>query len=171
MEAKTMSKSLFASMIIIGLMFHSTSHAQHPEVAFSVGNFEVFESSNRATEIGAEYRFRPAKSLFNIVPAVGLSANSDGGYWAHAGIRYDISLSDKWLFTPQLAAVGYENGGGKNLGSGFLFRSGIELGYKLNANNKIALTLYHLSNGGLGNRNPGAESLIFSYSFTPHSRR
>lgn len=166
-----MPKSVLSSFFFAVILFHSTGQAQKPEIAVSVGAFEVFDSSYRATEIGAEYRFTPATSFFNVVPAVGFNLNSDGGYWAHAGLRYDISLSEKWLLTPQFAAVGYEDGAGENLGSGLLFRSGLELGYKLNASNKIALTLYHLSNAGLGKRNPGAESLILSYSFIPYSRR
>ncbi len=139
--------------------------AQSPEMAVSTGVFEVFESDPRSTEFGAEYRFAP--QLWDVVPAFGINANSDGGYWAHAGVRYDFALSKNWLLTPQLALVGYQDGGGVDLGSGFLFRSGLELGYRLSPSSKLSVTLYHMSNADLAKNNPGSESLIISYSFTP----
>jgi len=153
---------------IIGLLSCVSVHAQSPEIAISAGSFEVFEDST--LELGIEYRFAEMESFFNIIPAVGVSANSDGGYWAHAGGRYDINLGEKWVLTPQLALVGYEDGDGQDLGSGFLFRTGIELGYRIDTSSRVALTLYHMSNADLAKNNPGSESLMLSYSFSPFNR-
>ncbi|HET8807346.1 MAG TPA: acyloxyacyl hydrolase [Methylophaga sp.] len=149
--------------IVAGLLLPVKVIAQPPEIALSAGAFEVFESDSNA-EIGAEYRFSPQS--WDLIPAVGLNANSDGGYWAHAGLRYDFALSENWLLTPQLALVAYQDGGGTDLGSGFLFRSGLELGYRLSPSSKLSMTLYHMSNANLAKNNPGSESLIISYSFT-----
>lgn len=154
---------------LIGLLCCVSAQAQSPEIAVSAGSFEVFESNN-ALELGVEYRFAAQESFFNIIPAIGISANTDGGYWAHAGGRYDINLSERWVLTPQLAIVGYEDGDGQDLGSGFLFRSGIELGYRTGPSSRLALTLYHMSNADLAKNNPGSESLILSYSFSPFNR-
>lgn len=153
--------------IVTCLLFPFKLMAQSPEIALSTGVFEVFESDGHSAEFGAEYRFAPQK--WDLIPAVGMSANSDGGYWAHAGLRYDFSLSENWLLTPQLALVGYQDGGGTDLGSGFLFRTGLELGYRLSPSSKLSVTLYHMSNADLAKNNPGSESLIISYSFTPNS--
>ncbi len=153
--------------IVTCLLFPFKLMAQSPEIALSSGVFEVFESDGQSTEFGAEYRFAP--QLWDLVSAVGFNANTDGGYWAHAGVRYNFALSEKWLLTPQLALVGYEDGGGTDLGSGFLFRSGLELGYRLSASSKLSVTLYHMSNADLAKNNPGSESLIISYSFTPEN--
>src|SRR5690554_6207968 len=109
---------------LIGLLCSLSVQAQSPEIAISAGSFEVFES-NSSLELGVEYRFAAQESFFNIIPAIGISANTDGGYWAHAGGRYDINLGERWVLTPQLGIVGYEDGDGQDLGSGFLFRSGI----------------------------------------------
>lgn len=151
---------------LLGLFVSLAVQAQSPQVAISAGSFEVFESDS-SLELGIEYRFVAQESLFNLIPAFGISANTDGGYWAHAGARYDINMGEKWVLTPQLAAVGYENGGGQNLGSGFLFRTGIELGYRISPTSRLALTLHHMSNADLAKNNPGSESLILSYSFSP----
>ncbi|MCX4190532.1 acyloxyacyl hydrolase [Methylophaga sp. OBS3] len=163
-----MRSVIFSGLLIALLMPISQTMADSPEIAFSTGAFEVFESDNSA-EFGAEYRFAP--QAWSLVPAIGVSANSDGGYWTHAGLRYDFKLGEKFLLTPQLAIVGYEDGGGTDLGSGFLFRSGIELGYRLSNASKLSVTLYHMSNADLAKNNPGSESLIVSYSFTPDSWR
>ncbi|HSN88855.1 MAG TPA: acyloxyacyl hydrolase [Thermoanaerobaculia bacterium] len=47
------------------------------------------------------------------------------------------------------------------------FRSGVELAWRLNERSRIGLCLYHLSNGGLYDFNPGTESLILSYGVRP----
>lgn len=154
---------------LLGLLACFSVEAQSPEVAISAGSFEVFESDN-SLELGVEYRFASQDSFFNLIPAVGVSANSDGGYWVHAGARYDINMGDKWVLTPQLAGVAYEDGGGQDLGSGFLFRTGIELGYRINPSSRLALSLYHMSNADLAKNNPGSESLMVSYSFSPFNR-
>lgn len=82
-----------------------TAQDRLPEIAIHSGVFEVLESSH-ATELGLEYRGRPKASLFNLSPAVGITANTDGGYWAHAGLRYDYFLSKRWVVTPALAISG-----------------------------------------------------------------
>lgn len=158
---------LVSAILLIGLSPAVTCLAEEPpEIALSAGVFEIFEQHNSA-EFGAEYRFSP--QFWDLVPAAGVAANTDGGYWAHAGIRYDFALGEKFIVTPQLAMVAYQDGDGTDLGSGFLFRSGLELGYRLSAASKLSVTLYHMSNADLAKNNPGSESLIVSYSFTPDS--
>ena len=161
-----MSALFRTAALLTAVCLPASSLAEPPEIAVSAGMFEVFETEN-AAEFGAEYRFSP--SHWDLVPAIGLSANSDGGYWAHAGLRYEFLLGEKWRLTPQLALVAYQDGGGVDLGSGLLFRSGLELGYRLSATSKLSITLYHMSNADLAKNNPGSESLIVSYSFTPDS--
>ncbi|MDF1589002.1 MAG: acyloxyacyl hydrolase [Gammaproteobacteria bacterium] len=85
----------------------------------------------------------------------------------HSGIRYDIALGDNWVLTPNFAASLYEQGGGKDLGHTIEFRSGLEFAYKLNEDSHLGLAIYHMSNASIGNKNPGQESVILSYSFSP----
>lgn len=153
---------------ILYLTFTPISYAeQSSALAISAGAFDAFDSDDTAAELGIEYRFAPMESFYNIIPVVGITANSDGGYWAHTGIRYDFHLNENWVLTPNFAAALYEDGGGKDLGHAVEFRTGIELAYKLNENSHLGLGIYHLSNAGLDDKNPGEESIIFSYSFSP----
>lgn len=160
----------YAALLLV--LFSSTLTAQEhlPEIAIHAGEFEVFESRH-ATEFGLEYRGRPYTSLFNLTPAVGFTANTDGGYWAHAGLRYDYFFNPSWVLTPALAVVAYEDGAGQDLGSGLLFRTGLELAYKPSQYQRIGLGIYHMSNADLAKSNPGSESIYLSYSFTPVSWR
>jgi hypothetical protein len=135
-------------------------------LAVSVGAFDVGKDET-AAEIGLEYRFAPMQSAYNIIPVVGVSGTSDGSTWAYGGIRYDIDLGENWVLTPNFAASVYRQGGGKDLGHALEFRSGLEIAYKLNENSHLGLALYHMSNASIGDKNPGQESVILSYSFSP----
>ena len=146
------------------LAFSTIAHADESEaIAVSVGAYDAFE--NAATEVGIEYRFRPLKSVANLVPAVGVGINSDDDYWLYGGVRYDIDFAEKWVFTPHIAAALHEHEDGIDLGGNIQFRTGAEIAYKLENRSRVGIGIYHLSNFGLEDENPGAESIIINYSF------
>ena len=60
-------------------------------------------------------------------------------------------------FSPSFGVGYYNNGSGKNLGNDVQFRTTIEFNYKFKNNNRIGLSLGHISNANLGDKNPGAE--------------
>ncbi|MEC9412329.1 MAG: acyloxyacyl hydrolase [Pseudomonadota bacterium] len=160
-----MNKHLRNASIALTLLLPSTAFAeQESQMALSVGAFEVFDD-NTAAEIGVEYRFSPQASAFNLIPTLGATLTSDGGYWGYAGVRYDIYLNNNWILTPNFAIAAYEQGGGVDLGYDIEFRTGAELAYQFSDKSRLGLGLYHLSNANIGENNPGAESLILSYSF------
>lgn len=158
-----MKKTLAAAVIAFSLPQLALAE-QQPAIAFSTGAFEAFDSDESAAEIGVEYRFAPLESVLDLIPTLGLAMNSDGGYWAYAGVRYDWTLSPKWILTPNFAVAGYEDGGGMDLGHGLEFRTGLDLGYQLTDHSRLALGIYHMSNAYLGKENPGSESVIVTYS-------
>ncbi|WP_417510737.1 acyloxyacyl hydrolase [Methylophaga sp.] len=160
-----MSRHLRYASIALAFLFPSIALAeQESQIALSLGAFEVFDD-NTAAEVGVEYRFAPQSSLFGLIPTLGTTLTSDGGYWGYAGVRYDIYLNANWILTPNFAIAAYEQGGGVDLGYDMEFRTGAELAYQFNDKSRLGLGLYHLSNGNIGENNPGAESLILSYSF------
>lgn len=160
-----MNNYLRNASIALALLLPSATFAeQESQIALSVGAFEVFDD-NTATELGFEYRFTPIESGFNLIPTLGATLTSDGGYWGYAGVRYDIYLNNHWILTPHFAVAAYEQGGGVDLGYDLEFRTGAELSYQFSDKSRLGLGLYHLSNADIGRNNPGAESLILSYSF------
>lgn len=162
-----MKKIWLAGLIATMTLPQLAQAEQQSAIAISAGAFEVFDSEDNAAEVGLEYRFAPVASAFNLIPTLGLAANSDGGYWGYAGVRYDWQLSPKWILTPNFAAGLYEDGGGADLGYDIEFRTGLDIGYQVSDSSRVSLGIYHMSNAELGDENPGSESIILTYSFSP----
>ncbi|MBD3635098.1 MAG: acyloxyacyl hydrolase [Methylophaga sp.] len=160
-----MKKILITGLLALSLPALAIAEEQSA-VAFTAGGYDAFDSEDNATEIGVEYRFAPAADFYNIIPTIGASVTSDGAYWAYAGVRYDWSLSANWVLTPHFALAAYENGGGVDLGYGLEFRTGLDLAYQMTDRSRLSLGYYHMSNADLGDYNPGADSIIVSYSYT-----
>ncbi|WP_430009149.1 acyloxyacyl hydrolase [Methylophaga lonarensis] len=163
-----MKKSLLVASLMTSLSL--PAYGQQPQWAIHAGVFDSFRSHN-AAEVGFEYRFAAQPPLFYLIPAIGLTINDDGGYWAHLGLRYDFPLNEHWALTPNFSLVGYEKGSGKDLGGGLQFRTGLELAYKIDDYSRIGLGIYHLSNGNLHQKNPGAESVFVTYSFSTGTKK
>jgi hypothetical protein len=141
------------------------------EIVSNLGQFEVFDGG-RASEVGWEARFSPRRFrllprfLPDAIPVTGAMASSQGTLYIYGGFRFDFPLGRRWIVTPNWAAGLYHEGkeGGKELGGVVEFRSGIEFAYRLDDRSRLGLCLYHLSNGGFYDFNPGTESLLLTYS-------
>lgn len=132
--------------------------------AFNLGVFDVIDS-DKATEGGLEYRFRPFELwTLELTPMVGFSATDEGNYWGYGGLRYDLELGSKWVMTPHFSISLYEQGDGKDLGGVVEFRSGLDIAYRFEGGSRLGLSFYHLSNARIYELNPGSESLVLVYS-------
>jgi hypothetical protein len=118
-----------------------------------------------------------------IEPALGLTANGDGGTYASLSFRLDLAETVAALGggpAPPPAAerpwrlVGYTGlghyrpgDGGRELGGPLEFRSGLELSRRLGPRTRLGLSFDHLSNAGIYDHNPGSESLVLVRSWRP----
>lgn len=130
-------------------------------VALSAGVFN-FNKAETAIEGGAELRM-PA-GHWGLAGVVGLYGNDQRSWWLFAGLRRDFRVIGAWIVTPGFAVTFYEQGDGKDLGGPLEFRSAVEIGYEWGGRSRLALVLYHLSNAGIYERNPGSNSLAVIYS-------
>ncbi len=90
----------------------------------------------------------------------GLSATTDGEFWAGIGQAYTVNLFNERTFLQFHAMAGlYENGGGVNLGGSMQFRSGVEIGYQAPNGTRVGLGFDHRSNAGIDSPNPGLETV------------
>lgn len=156
-------RGLILCLLFLGLA--SQASAQGAEGwAFNLGAFDILDS-DKAGEVGLEYRFRPFK-LWNLefTPMVGVSATDSGSFWEYAGLRYDLEIASKWVLTPNFSVALYGHGDGKDLGGIVEFRSGLELAYQFDQGSRLGLSFYHLSNARIYRLNPGSESLVLVYS-------
>ena len=143
------------------------------EIHASSGSFNVL-NHDPLPEAGWEVSFAPRRFRWlprwvpELAPVAGGMAVSDGSLYAYAGFRWELPLGEDWRLTPQWATGLYYNpSGGRSLGGLLEFRSGIELSRRVGERGRIGLLLYHLSNAGLYERNPGSESLVVIYTARP----
>lgn len=115
----------------------------------------------------AEYRY--------LTVAIGHVAAFDGGIDDPIvyKVEYRFEPRTKWLLAPSLGAAKSENGAsfvfiddGRDirLGHELEFRSGIKISYEFDSKWRVGVGLFHLSNGGLADRNPGTEPVFLGLS-------
>ena len=97
-------------------------------------------------------------------PMAGLMATFDGSVYLYGGVAVDIFLGRRFVLTPSFAPGLYAEGGGKDLGHVVEFRSSVKFAYRFENRARLGAELYHMSNAGLDDRNPGANALMLTYS-------
>lgn len=173
-----MASPVFRALILAPLLLLWTSPlaaqllalGRPAEVSASYGLFEALRESD-GLEAGWEVRF-PARRFGllprwapAVIPVAGAMAGSRGILYGYGGFRLDLPLGDGWRLSPGWATGLYYPGSrGKELGGALEFRSQIELSYGLRNGSRLGLCLYHLSNAGIFDFNPGSESLLLTYS-------
>jgi hypothetical protein len=148
--------------------------ASPPEVAVSAGTVSVFDHT-QAFEGGLELRGAGHRLHFlphwiaGVAPMAGVLANGRGARYGYAGFRLEVPVGGGWSASPSFAAGVYHEGrlegDVRRLGGPVEFRSAIELGHELSQRARLGLTLYHLSNAGLYEHNPGVESLVLTFTW------
>lgn len=139
-------------------------------VAASTGPFAIRDEDSDTWEAGWELRFAPRRfrllpdRLPDLIPVAGAMAGSRSILYVYGGFRFELPLGDRWLVSPGWATGVYYQGYGMDLGNALEFRSHLELAYLLSRDSRVGLCLYHLSNAGIADRNPGSESLVVTYS-------
>ena len=171
---------MLRAYFIIILLYSSTVVAQGTNI-FSIGTFDIkFDGSSTKQATDFRYEYRLDKSLFDIGPEednffflkpfFGIEYTSDSATYFLSGIYVEDNLGQLFegrksnlYLTPSFGAGIYNDGSGKKLGNDIQFRSSIEVSYELKNKNRIGISLSHISNANLGDKNPGVEILSLSY--------
>ena len=173
---------MFRNFFIILLFFFKSSFlsAQGYDV-FGIGIYDVkFDgsSSNYATDIRFERRFNNTlvdigpeeDNFFYLKPFAGIEVTTDSALYVLGGIYLEDNLGklltgnqNKWNFTPSFGLGYYDDGEGKKLGNKLEFRTTLEMSYQLKNDDRIGISLGHISNANIGNKNPGVEIISLSY--------
>lgn len=131
-------------------------------------------------DINLEARFVSPEFLHPLLaprPHLGLSLNTDGNTnqvyagltWTFTLFRGLFSTSDSLYLDASIGGAAHdgkldtEAPGRKSLGSRFLFRESLELGYSFTPSQSISIMLDHVSNANLANRNEGLDNLGVRY--------
>ena len=150
-------------LLLAGLALAPAARAQDPEyLIFGAGVFDM-NDDDTAPMISIEF-IDDRKWLWEFKPMTGFFLNFDGGMYAYAGLALDVHLGRRFVLTPSLAPGLYFEGDSKDLGHVIEFRSSIKASWQFDDNSRVGLDLSHISNAGLGSRNPGANQLMVIYS-------
>tara|TARA_E500000178_G_scaffold315260_1_gene334121 strand:+ start:221 stop:802 length:582 start_codon:yes stop_codon:yes gene_type:complete len=106
------------------------------------------------------------KKISNFIrPFIGFLGTDESAYYAYFGLSTDLYFLDCkcFLLTPSLAVGAYEDGDQIRMGNTIEFRSGADIMYRFKNNVRVGFGVFHISNAGIGYRNPGSEQVIFKY--------
>jgi hypothetical protein len=165
----------FAIVPVFALTIPAAS-AESTSIYSRAGNWQIYGDSPSYLDLGlgifdatdeasgaARVEARFGRKLFFVGPALGLLANTDGGYFGYGALYADI-VYKKLLITPLWGVGGYEEGDGTDLGGTVQFRSAITLSYQFDNRSRLGIQASHISNADLHDRNPGEEDYLLTFS-------
>ena len=159
-----MLKLLSMSLVAVSLVADNC-----PPDFFSIGiGANDFSRCSCSFEFEMEYKFhvkafKSPNRYLEFRPLLGAMATAKRAFYGYLGLNFDLLFFDHLHLSPGFAAGYFTAGKGKNLGYPIEFRSGVELGWQFSDGCRLGIHFYHLSNAGLGRRNPGEESLVLFY--------
>ena len=139
-----------------------------PTIDVSLGTFGVLGDSS-PVRYGAEYRWR--RGRWSIAPGLGFIVADDDARFIYVDLHRDFPLHDRWVTTLSFGGGFFHDGQSVRLGDRVMFQSGLELGRWLGNDWRAGIGFYHLSNGGLAEKNPGTEVLVLLVSAPVGNRR
>jgi len=150
--------------LALGLAWGAAAPARADDPSFLTiggGVFDFLESDHRAGQF--EVQYRPDLKLWIFNPMVGANVSTDGSLYGYAGISLDLFFGNRLVLRPSFAPGLYYEGNGKDLGYVLEFRSAAEVAWRFDDRSRLGLEISHRSNAGLGDKNPGEESLMLFY--------
>ena len=109
-----------------------------------------------------QYSFYEKKKFGPLQRGRSISITDQGGIWAGYGFIRKVKLTDTLDFNFDFFPGFYLKNNEEDLGGWVMFRSGIELEYRLVSDWKISIGYDHRSSGDLWKYNPGMETIKFS---------
>ena len=166
---KRILKTTSAIFILLGLSISvyadelksSDSH----QFNFFSGVFDYSHEGKNSELFGIQHSnedlFRDT-SFGKISPITGFMMTADSATYFYTGVQAEYEIGNL-NFTPSFSPGYYTTGDGKDLGSPLEFKTEVQLSYDLLPGSKLGYSYNHVSNAGLGDKNPGANSYMFNF--------
>lgn len=171
---------IFKKFLTVSYILFSTSVFATGYDVFGLGIYDVLDAADRETAVDFRYERRfdntlleigpESENFFNLKPFLGVETTSKSATYLLGGVYLEDNLGSLFLgeesnfnFTPSFGAGYYDRGSGKKLGHNIEFRTTLEVSYQLQSKNRIGLSLGHISNANLGDKNPGVEIISLTY--------
>ena len=163
-------KILTIFLILVGLTKSISADELKPsdshQFNFFSGVFDINTSSKKSSELfgiqhSNEDLFRDT-FLGKLSPITGFMVTADSASYFYTGVQAEYKIG-KLNLTPSFSPGIYSMGDGKDLGSPLEFKSELQLSIDLVPGTKLGYSHSHLSNAGLDDKNPGADSYMFNF--------
>ena len=174
---------MFKYLILIFLSFISPKVFSQGYDVFGIGVYDLeLDEDLQGNNLSSDFRYerRLDKTLldigpeednfFYLKPFFGFEITGDSAVYLLSGVYLEDNLGElmigeenNWNFTPSFGLGYYDDGNGKKLGNKLEFRTTLELSYLLKNSNRIGISIGHISNANIGNKNPGVEVISLSY--------
>ena len=156
-------KTLCVALLVgVGALSGAPALAQSM-LSFSAGQIGVADELTEPQWYGVEWHGETL-SWGGVVPGAGYHRAACGATYDYADFRKYFWLSPNWALTPHFGPGVFHDSDQVKLGHTIQFRSGIELTYRMPNDIRIGLGISHLSNGSLGDLNPGTEAVDLTFS-------
>ena len=132
---------------------------------FFSGVFDYSDSGKNSELFGIQHSNEDLfKDTFlgKISPITGFMMTADSATYLYTGVQAEYEIG-KLNFTPSFSPGYYTTGDGKDLGSPLEFKTEVQLSLELLPGSKLGYSYNHVSNAGLGDKNPGANSYMFNF--------
>ena len=135
------------------------------QLNFFTGMFDWSDTKQKAGLIGIQHK---NDELFVemdngiISPITGAFITANNAFYIYTGVQAEYKLG-ALAITPSFAPGYYGQGGGKDLGYPLEFKSEIQMSVDLSNSSKLGMSYNHISNAGLGTKNPGANSYMINF--------
>lgn len=149
---------------IAGAIACSGGAAQADDLGLVAGGLGAFDFLHQYTAAEGRLEFRFAPSLFYFHPLIGTFFTNKGSVYTYGGFRLEIPVGRHFLILPMAAVGDYERGGGKDLGAHIEFKTGAEIDLVFANGLRVGPVFDHVSNAGIGKKNPGEENLLLMVS-------
>ena len=151
-----------------------TSTAGSPDmVAAGLGDYDFDKGGDRnSADYRLEYQWGASllpmidhdwanlDNMFKLHPVAGLEGDGNGMTYFNGGLNLDVPVISHIMFTWGESVGLYGHGDDHQaLGSPFEIRSQLELGWTFDNNMRLSAYLSHMSNLGVGDHDPGSETL------------
>ena len=162
-------KTLIIFLILVGFTKNISADETKPsdshQFNFFSGVFDINTSSKKSSELfgiqhSNEDLFRDT-FLGKLSPITGLMMTTDSSSYFYTGVQAEYKIG-KLNLVPSFAPGLYTMGDGKDLGSPLEFKSELQLSIDILPGTKLGYSQSHLSNAGIGDKNPGADSYMFN---------
>ncbi len=131
-------------------------------VALGLGYFYVDDHGDDDIDLRLEYRH--GRGLWIFRPWAGIEVTGNGGVYGVGGILADLFIGPRLVVTPSLGVGLFADGSGHDMGHIIEFRSQIEVAYRFDDRSRLGLSIGHISNAELTERNPGSEIVSLYYN-------